>query len=58
MKKLSLKSRQPPKTPRKVGKKEHATVGNHLNREFEVDAPNKVWCTDVHISGLEMGGLI
>ncbi|BCD97697.1 transposase [Marinagarivorans cellulosilyticus] len=47
MNKLSLKSRQPPKTPRKMGKKEHVTVGNHLNREFDVDAPDKVWCTDV-----------
>ena len=47
MKSLSLKSCQPPKYPRKMGKKEHIEVSNHLNREFDVDAPNTVWCTDV-----------
>lgn len=47
MKALSLKSRQPPKQPRAMGKKEHVEVNNHLNRAFDVDAPNKVWCTDV-----------
>lgn len=47
MKTLSLKSCQPPKNPRRMGKKEHIEVSNHLNRAFNVSAPNKVWCTDV-----------
>ena len=47
MKLLSLKSRQPPRKPRPMGKKEHIEVSNHLNRAFNVDAPDRVWCTDV-----------
>lgn len=47
MKQLNLKSKQPPKYKNKNSGKEHYVAGNLLNREFDVAAPNTVWCTDV-----------
>ena len=47
MKHLGLSSTQPPKHTYKKADKAHIEVGNHLNREFDVEQPNKVWCTDV-----------
>ena len=47
MQKLHLKSRQPPKIFRKKQGKQHCDVDNHLDRQFNVIAPNRVWCTDV-----------
>ncbi len=47
MKACQLHSCQQPKHTYKTATKEHETVPNHLNRDFDVDAPNQVWCGDV-----------
>lgn len=47
MQRLGLYSCQLPKHAYKRGGNEHLNIPNHLNREFNVEAPNKVWCGDV-----------
>jgi putative transposase len=47
MKACQLNSCQLPKHAYKTAKKEHIAIKNHLNREFDVTAPNQVWCGDV-----------
>jgi putative transposase len=47
MKKLSLKSKQPPRQHNSNKGTEHYSVGNHLDRKFDVEKPNQVWATDV-----------
>ena len=42
-----LKSCQQPKHAYRKAKQEHIAIPNRLNREFEVKAPNQVWCGDV-----------
>jgi len=47
MKACQLHSCQQPKHRYKKAKQEHVAIPNHLNREFDVIEPNKVWCGDV-----------
>jgi len=47
MKQLQLVSCQQPKHAYKRGSQEHVSIPNHLDREFDVAAPNQVWCGDV-----------
>ena len=47
MKQCGLESSQPPKHKNKKAKQEHVSIPNHLDRQFGVSAPNKVWCGDV-----------
>jgi len=47
MKACQLNSCQQPKHRYKKAKQEHVAIPNHLNREFNVVEPNKVWCGDV-----------
>jgi len=47
MKKCQLESCQQPKHAYKKAKQEHIQIPNHLNREFNVTAPDEVWCGDV-----------
>lgn len=47
MKKFSLSSCQLPKHAYKRGGDEHLSIPNHLDRQFNVEAPNQVWCGDV-----------
>lgn len=47
MKACQLHSRQQPKHRYRKEKQEHAAIPNHLNREFNVMEPNKIWCGDV-----------
>ncbi|WP_194091422.1 IS3 family transposase, partial [Vibrio hibernica] len=47
MKKLGLVSCQLPQHSYKKATKEHINIPNSLNRQFDVTAPNKVWCGDV-----------
>jgi len=47
MKKLDLNSCQQPKHAYKRGGNEELTTPNHLDRQFDVTAPNQVWCGDV-----------
>jgi putative transposase len=47
MKRLSLHSCQQPKHAYKRGGNEHVAIENHLSRQFNVAAPNQVWCGDV-----------
>ena len=47
MKACGLESCQQPKHAYKKAKQEHAEIPNHLNREFDVSAPDQVWCGDV-----------
>lgn len=47
MKALGLKSSQPPRVINKNKGDTHVSADNILNRDFDVGAPNKVWCTDV-----------
>lgn len=35
------------KTPRRIAGRPSIIAPNHLQREFTVDAPNKVWVTDI-----------
>lgn len=42
-----LKSCQLPRHAYRKAQQEHVEIPNHLNREFEVSAPNQVWCGDV-----------
>jgi len=47
MKALNLNSKQPSQPKYKKAHNEHLTVPNILKREFNVSAPNQVWCGDV-----------
>ncbi|MBU2991565.1 IS3 family transposase [Psychrosphaera sp. B3R10] len=47
MKKLNLVSCQLPQHAYKKGSKEHVAIPNLLERQFDVTAPNQVWCGDV-----------
>ena len=47
MKALGLVSNQQPKHRYKTAKQEHVSIPNHLERQFDVDAPNKVWAGDI-----------
>ena len=47
MKQCQLESCQQPKHAYKKAKQEHLQIPNHLNREFNVTAPDEVWCGDV-----------
>ena len=47
MKKCELDSCQQPKHAYKRAEKLHIEIPNHLSREFDVAAPNQVWCGDV-----------
>ena len=47
MKSLGLVSSQPMPPRYRKANNEHRAVGNHLDRQFTVNAPNKVWCGDV-----------
>lgn len=47
MKEAALVSKQPGSHAYKLAEAERPDIPNHLDREFDVDAPNKVWCGDV-----------
>ena len=47
MKKLGLRSSQPSAPKYKKANNEHLAVPSILNREFNVKAPNQIWCGDV-----------
>jgi len=47
MKEANIQSKQPHKPKYKVANKESEVAPNLLQRKFNVDAPNKVWCGDV-----------
>ena len=47
MKELNLVSCQLPKHSYKKAEKEHVSIPNLLNRQFDVVEPNTVWCGDV-----------
>jgi len=47
MEQCDLKSCQQPKHTYKKAKQAHIEIPNHLNREFDVAAPDQVWCGDV-----------
>jgi putative transposase len=47
MKQCDLVSCQQPKHAYKKAKQAHIAIPNHLNRAFNVTAPNQVWCGDV-----------
>ncbi|WP_376765285.1 IS3 family transposase [Vibrio cholerae] len=47
MKKLELVSCQQPKHAYKKANQEHVDIPNRLDRQFDVVAPNQVWCGDV-----------
>ena len=47
MKEAKLVSKQPGAHRYKVANHERPDIPNHLNREFAVSAPNRVWCGDI-----------
>lgn len=47
MKQLGLVSKQPRKKVTNTVEKLHDLIPNRLNRQFNVDKPNQVWCGDV-----------
>lgn len=47
MKELGLVSKQPGPHKYKKATVEHVDIPNKLNREFDVSAPDKVWCGDI-----------
>lgn len=47
MKEQGLTSKQPGPHAYKSANVERPDIPNQLNREFDVDAPNKVWCGDI-----------
>jgi len=47
MKKCGLESCQQPKHAYKKAEQPHIEIPNHLARQFDVTAPNQVWCGDV-----------
>lgn len=47
MKVYQLHSCQQPRHRHRKTNQKHIAIPNHLNREFDVDEPNKIWCADV-----------
>ncbi len=47
MKQCNLQSCQQPKHVYKKASQEHVNIPNHLDRKFDIDAPDQVWCGDV-----------
>lgn len=47
MQEANIRSKQPPKHKYKIATQEAKIAPNILNRAFNVDAPNTVWCGDV-----------
>lgn len=47
MKDQGLKSKQPGPHAYRVANVERPDILNKLNREFDVEAPNRVWCGDI-----------
>ena len=47
MNQLELVSCQLPAHAYKKANQEHVAIPNHLDRQFDVSKPNKVWCGDV-----------
>ena len=47
MKQCQLTSCQQPRHAYKNAKQEHIEIPNHLDRQFDVSAPNQIWCGDV-----------
>lgn len=47
MKELGLVSSQPPRHRYKRAEQPHASIPNRLERQFKVEAPNKVWAGDI-----------
>jgi len=47
MNELGLVCKQPGPHKYKQAKVERVDIPNHLNREFDVSAPNQVWCGDI-----------
>ena len=47
MKYCRLESSQPPKHRYKQRNEEQVDIPNSLNRKFDVEAPNQVWCGDI-----------
>lgn len=47
MKKLGLVSCQLPGHRYKKASNEHVEIPNELDRQFNVEVPNRVWCGDV-----------
>jgi putative transposase len=47
MRKLGLRSSQPSSPKYRKANNEHLAVPNTLNREFDVNTPNQLWCGDV-----------
>ncbi len=47
MRRLDLESSQPPTHRYKKAVQPHSTIPNTLNRQFNVGAPDRVWCGDV-----------
>ncbi len=46
MEQCQLYSCQQPKDAYKKAPQEHVAILNHLNRDFDVTAPNQAWCGD------------
>ena len=47
MKEANLVSKQPKLAAYKVAKVERPDIPNYLDREFQVEQPNQVWCGDI-----------
>ena len=47
MREAGLVSKQHKKHRYRIAKEESVIADNHLNREFNVDTPDRVWCGDV-----------
>lgn len=47
MRACDIRSIQPPKHAYKTAKQPHIEIPNHLDRAFDVSAPDQVWCGDV-----------
>ena len=47
MKEANLVSKQPKPPAYKVAKVERPDIPNHLDRQFDVQQPNQVWCGDI-----------
>ncbi|NRB43057.1 MAG: hypothetical protein HRU20_32085 [Pseudomonadales bacterium] len=50
MKEPGLVSKQPGAHRYKIAKEERPDIPNHLAKQFEAPAPNKVWCGDITYS--------